>query len=250
MVECKALSCGRGGQSVVSGVELTVRPGELLALVGLNGCGKSTLLKTMAGLLPPVSGQVLVNGTDLSSLGRRAAARSAALLPQSRDVPALTVEALTAHGRFPHLGFVRRPTPADQAVCDRAMEDAGVLELRERDLRTLSGGQRQRAYLAMALAQDTPCLLLDEPTTYLDIGAQFEILELLSRIKAEGKALVIALHDLGHALTYADHILLLHDGVARLFPTGESLAQSGAAEEVFGVRLVQSGEGWHCVRAR
>lgn len=248
MIECSGLACGHSGQPVLSQVDLKVREGEILVLVGLNGCGKSTLLRTLSGLLPPIGGQVLLNGQDISRMKGRELAKQIAFLPQSRDLSALTVESLTAHGRFPHLGFVRRPSAADREICEKAMCSAGVAELGKRSLSTLSGGQRQRAYIAMALAQDTPVILLDEPTTFLDIGAQFEILDLLRKINSEGKTILVALHDLSHALSLGTRAAVIDGGqLLCCAPCGE-IYESGVLERIFGVRLIRMGEQYACLR--
>ena len=178
-----------------------------------------------------------MDGVDTAGWSSRAFARQAALLPQSRPVPEITVEALVLHGRFPYLGYPRRYGPADRAAARSAMERSGVLELADRNVARLSGGQRQKVYLAMALAQDTPVLLLDEPTTFLDIGCQLELARLMRETAAEGKAVVMVLHDLNLALGCAHRVAVMEEGRLRAWGTPAEIYAGGALEEVFGVRV-------------
>lgn len=235
MLEARNLSAGYPGRTVLADVSLAARPGRVLALLGPNGCGKSTLLRTMAGLLPPLGGEVLLDGRrDYSP---RQAARRVAYLPQSRTAPNITVRRLVLHGRFPYLSYPRRYGREDYAAVDRALAAADALDLADRPLPELSGGQRQKAYLAMALAQETETILMDEPTTYLDIRHQLEVLALVRRLAEEGRGVVLALHDLCLALTAADDVAVLGEG--RLLALGgpEAVYQSKVLERVMGVRL-------------
>ena len=238
MLEAKNLSAGYPGRAVLAGVSLAARPGRVLALLGPNGCGKSTLLRTMAGLLPPLGGEVLLDGRrDYSP---RQAAQRVAYLPQSRTAPNITVRRLVLHGRFPYLSYPRRYGREDYEAVDRALAAADALDLADRPLPELSGGQRQNAYLAMALAQETEAILMDEPTTFLDIRHQLEVLALVRRLAEEGRGVVLALHDLCLALTAADDVAVLGEG--RLLALGgpEAVYQSKVLERVMGVRLDRS----------
>lgn len=238
MLEARNLSAGYPGRAVLAGVSLAARPGRVLALLGPNGCGKSTLLRTMAGLLPPLGGEVLLNGRrDYSP---RQAAQRVAYLPQSRTAPNITVRRLVLHGRFPYLSYPRRYGREDYEAVDRALAAADALDLADRPLPELSGGQRQKAYLAMALAQETEAILMDEPTTFLDIRHQLEVLALVRRLAEEGRGVVLALHDLCLALTAADDVAVLGEG--RLLALGgpEAIYQSKVLERVMGVRLDRS----------
>ncbi|WP_297294319.1 ABC transporter ATP-binding protein [uncultured Oscillibacter sp.] len=238
MLEARNLSAGYPGRAVLAGVSLAARPGRVLALLGPNGCGKSTLLRTMAGLLPPLGGEVLLDGRrDYSP---RQAAQRVAYLPQSRTAPNITVRRLVLHGRFPYLSYPRRYGREDYEAVDRALVAADALDLADRPLPELSGGQRQKAYLAMALAQETEAILMDEPTTFLDIRHQLEVLALVRRLAEEGRGVVLALHDLCLALTAADDVAVLGEG--RLLALGgpEAVYQSKVLERVMGVRLDRS----------
>ena len=243
MLELRGIAAGYGGTPVLREVSFTVPKGSLTALIGPNGCGKTTLLRAAARQLPLLAGEILLDGRPVSSYGRTEFARKAAFMPQVRSVPAITAGALVAHGRFPHLGFSRRLRPEDRAAVQAAMEATGVEDWANRDLRALSGGERQRVYLAMALAQDTDLILLDEPTTYLDPGRQFELLDLIASLPGRGKTVVMVLHDLSHALRYSTQLLLLEQGRLVQRGTPEELYAGGQLDRVFGIRSRRAPDG-------
>ena len=229
MLELRNLTVGYAREPVLRDFSLALPDGGFTALIGPNGCGKSTLLRTACGLLQPSEGQVLLDGEPLPSLAHKAVARKLAFLPQSRPVPDLTARRLVLHGRFPYLGYPRRYSKADYAAADAALAAVGAQALAERDLQALSGGERQKVFLAMALAQDAPTILLDEPTTYLDIDRQF------AELRAQGKTVVAVLHDLSLAFHFADRVVLLRAGAIEADGTPDAVASSGALARAFRV---------------
>ena len=245
MFEFQGVTTGYGQEDVLHEVTFTVPDGSVTTLLGPNGCGKTTLLRAAAGQLPLRAGSIRLYGKALESYDRKELARTVAFMPQVRSVPAITVGALIAHGRFPYLGFSRRMRGEDREAVQRAMAAVGVEAWAQRDLRALSGGERQRVYIAMALAQDTRVIILDEPTTYLDPGRQFELLELISSLNRRGKTVVMVLHDLAHALRYSSQILLLNRGRAVLCASPEELFLSGQLERVFGVSVHKVGRDYY-----
>ena len=246
MLEIRELRGGYDRAEVLHGVTFTARRGEITAIVGPNGCGKSTLLKTVCGILPAFSGEVLLDGASLPELPRQERARRAAYLAQERQIPDITVERLVLHGRFPYLSYPRRYRPEDLRLARRAMEQLDIRDLARRPLASLSGGQRQRAYIAMALAQDTPVVALDEPTAYLDISHQLQLLELARELARQGKAVLMVIHDLPQALRGADRLILMEEGAVAAQGTGEELYASGEIGRVFGIRLCRAATetGW------
>lgn len=202
-----------GTQTVLDGLSLTLPAGKITALLGPNGCGKSTLLNCFSRLLAPQSGSVLLNETPLNDLSSRQLAQRLALLPQHHLTPeGITVRELVSYGRSPWLSLWGRLSTEDNARVNVAMSQTQTHSLAERRLSELSGGQRQRAFLAMVLAQDTPVVLLDEPTTYLDINHQVELMRLMGDLKLQGKTVVAVLHDLNQASRYCDHLVVLANG--------------------------------------
>ncbi len=212
-LEAIAANLAYDDRLVVHDLDLLVPSGEFTVVIGPNACGKSTTLKALARLLSPRQGSVLLDGVSISSQRTVDVARRIALLPQGAIVPeGITVVDLVCRGRFAHQRFLRRWSQADTEAVDQAMSRAGVISLAARAVDELSGGQRQRVWLAAALAQETPVLLLDEPTTYLDVSHQIEVLGLCRSLQAEGRTVVAVLHDLGHAARYATHLVAMRDG--------------------------------------
>ena len=239
MVELSNVTLGYGGPSVLRDVTLDFPAGAVTALIGPNGSGKSTLLKAIVGLTPRVEGEITVDGQDARPLSPAALAQHVAFLPQTRRVPEMTAGRLVLHGRFPWLRYPRRYRPQDFAAARSAMERIGVGDLWDAPMATLSGGTRQKVYLAMALAQDTETILLDEPTSFLDIGHQIKTLELCRDLAQSGKAVAVVLHDLPLAFQYADRIALISGGGLRALGTPTQLLEGSAIFGAFGVRMYQ-----------
>ncbi len=245
MLEIKNVSAGYPGTPVLQDISLSIPGSAVTVIVGPNGCGKSTLLKALTGILP-ASGSVTLDGQELLSLTGRERARKVAFLPQNRQVPEITVKNLVLHGRFPYLSYPRRYRKEDLRIAEAAMDKMGVGELAGRNLITLSGGQRQKVYIAMALAQDTPVVLLDEPNAFLDIAHQLQLMEQAKMLAGEGKTVVLVLHDLSLALEYADCLVVLSEGKCLFRGTPEETFRSGCLDMVFGVevRRFSTPEGW------
>ncbi|MCF2530904.1 ABC transporter ATP-binding protein [Yinghuangia soli] len=219
-------------RTISTDLTLDIPAGKVTALVGPNACGKSTALRALARLLKPHAGTVHLDGTDISSLSAREFALKLALLPQTPTAPeGITVRDLVARGRTPHQRWWRQWSRDDETVVDAALEATGVATLAERRLEELSGGQRQRVWIAMALAQDAPVLLLDEPTTYLDLAYQVDVLELVADLGRDaGRTVVMVLHELNHACRYADHLIAMRNG---------QVVASGPPAEIVTAELVQ-----------
>ena len=223
IVEARAVEAGYGANTVLRDVSLLVPERRLTVLAGPNGSGKSTLLSLLARVLKPTRGAVLLDGKAMAALPTRAVARRLGLLPQAPLVPeSLSVYDLVSRGRYPHQGFLKQWTDADEAAVERALAATTLTTLAGRAVDSLSGGQRQRAFIAMTLAQETPVILLDEPTTYLDLRYQAEVMDLIGSLTHEhGRTVVTVLHDLNAALQYADRIVFLKAG--RIHTVAEDL---------------------------
>ena len=237
MIELKNLSAGYFGKPVVEDISLQFRPGEVLVLLGPNGCGKSTILKAALGLIPAMGGQVLYDGVNLKTMKPRQIARQAALLSQSRNTPSIQALKMVLHGRFPYLGYPRQYGKEDYEIAGRAMDRTGTRELKHKNVQELSGGQRQGVYLAMALAQETRTVFMDEPTTYLDINRQLQAIRTARSLAREGRAVVLVLHDLSMALGGADRVAVFGGGRLKICGTPAEVYESGVLDEVFGVAV-------------
>ena len=236
-LETRDLGAGYEKRVILEGVTLTIPAGKITAIVGGNASGKSTLLRTLARILQPKSGAVLLDGEAVHQMKSRKLAQVMGLLPQSPIAPeGIAVADLVGRGRHPHQGLFSRWSAEDDRAVARALAATGTEELAERDLDTLSGGQRQRVWIAMALAQETDLLLLDEPTTFLDVAHQVEVLDLLVDLNmAQGTTIVMVLHDLNLAARYADHLIAVGDGGIRAEgPPAEVLTEE-LVKTVFGL---------------
>lgn len=231
------LTLGYGDRTVIEGLDLTLLPGKVTAVVGANACGKSTLLRSMSRLLHPRRGRVVLDGREVHRTPAKQLARTLGLLPQSPIAPdGITVADLVGRGRHPHQGFLSRWTAADDVAVAAALDATDTATLADRPVDELSGGQRQRVWIAMALAQQTDLLLLDEPTTFLDVSHQVEVLDLLTDLNhARGTTIVMVLHDLNLAARYADHLIALADGRLHAAGTPEQVLTEETVRAVFGL---------------
>ncbi|MFN6484880.1 MULTISPECIES: ABC transporter ATP-binding protein [unclassified Nostoc] len=231
------LTLGYDKKNIINNLNLNIPSGKITVLVGANGCGKSTLLQGLARLIKPNIGTVYLDTADIFNLSTKEVAKKLGILTQSPIAPeGLTVRDLVACGRFPYQNWLQQWTKEDERLVELALEITGIKDLGERELDTLSGGQRQRAWIAMALAQNTDILLLDEPTTFLDLAHQIEVLDLLYDLNQnQRRTIVMVLHDLNHACRYADYLVAVKEG--QIFAVGEPnlVMTEKMVREVFGL---------------
>ncbi|MFI6938455.1 ABC transporter ATP-binding protein [Streptomyces sp. NPDC050418] len=235
----QSATIGYDKRTISDGLSVAIPDESFTVIVGPNACGKSTLLRGLSRLVKPSAGQVVLDGAGINSYKTKEVARRVGLLPQTSIAPdGMTVADLVARGRYPHQGFMRQWTEDDERAVLRAMRQTSVAELSGRPVDELSGGQRQRVWVAMALAQRTDILLLDEPTTFLDITHQIELLELFTDLHHAGHTLVAVLHDLNHAARYGTHLIAMKDGAVVAEGTPDEVVTAELVEEVFGLRCL------------
>ena len=234
------LKLGYDNKIIADDLSVAIPDGAFTVIVGPNACGKSTLLRALCRLLKPSAGEAMLDGKNISNFATKALARELGLLPQTSIAPdSITVADLVSRGRYPHQSLLKQWTQADKQAVEAAMAATNVGQLADRSVDELSGGQRQRVWVAMALAQQTPLLLLDEPTTYLDIAHQIELLDLFRQLNREhGQTLIAVLHDLNHACRYADHIIAMRDG---------KIVAEGKPAEIITAELVERVFGMPCM---
>ncbi len=245
-LRAERLRLGYRGRTISEELSVDIPDGEFTVIIGPNACGKSTLLRALARLLAPESGAVLLDGKQIGSYPAKEVARTIGLLPQTSTAPdGIRVADLVARGRFPHQTLLRQWSRADADAVAAALAATGVTELSARPVDELSGGQRQRVWIAMVLAQETPIILLDEPTTYLDIAHQIQLLELCRSLQRDsGRTVVAVLHDLNHAFRYADHLVAMKDGRVVAAGRPREIVTAELVEEVFalGSRVIEDPE--------
>ena len=236
-LQVERVTLGYGDRIVVSSLDLVVPPGRITAIVGANACGKSTLLRAMSRLLAPRAGRVVLDGKELHRLPTRQVAHTLGLLPQSPTAPeGIVVSDLVARGRHPYQRVLSRWTAEDDEAVTRALELTQTVNLADRPVDELSGGQRQRVWIAMTLAQQTDILMLDEPTTFLDVSHQIEVLDLLTDLNRDrGTTVVMVLHDLNLAARYADHLVAMADGAIHALGNPADVLTSETVQAVFGL---------------
>lgn len=237
MIEVKDLYVGYDGKPILRDITLCFPRGKVTVLIGPNGCGKSTLLRTVLALMPKLGGQIFYDGVNADTITGRQIARQAAFLSQSRNVPDIIVNRMVLHGRFAHLSFPRQYRPQDKAIAREALRLADAADLEDRFVQRLSGGQRQKVYLAMALAQKTETIFMDEPTTFMDIRHQLDVMHIAHCLAQEGKAVVMVLHDLCLAMRAADYLVVLAQGKIQMAAAPQEVFAAGVISRVFGVSL-------------
>ncbi len=249
MLDIQHICAGYGKKQILKDVSASFAKGKITAIIGPNGCGKSTLLKAASGILPLSEGTVSLDGMSLAKLQRKQVSQRIAYLEQGGAIPDMTVEQLVLHGRFPYLNYPVRYTQTDKNKASEAMERVGIGEYAKAHLTTLSGGLRQSAYLAMVLCRDAEYILLDEPSTYLDIANSLRLLELFKTLKEEQKGIVVVLHDLIFALEYSDEIVVMRNGRTELCAPPREVYDLHIIRDVFGVTLQRTeSENGRCYR--
>lgn len=237
MIEINNIFAGYGKREVLHGVSFFVPAGKITTLIGENGSGKSTLLKTLLHFLPLTSGRILVEGVPIDKFSRSDLAKKIAYLPQSKTVPDLTAQRLVLQGRFPYLSYPRKYRKEDIMIAEKAMAQMGILEFSGQPMGELSGGIKQKVYIAMALAQQAKVIVMDEPTTYLDVGQQIKFSELVRQLSADGKTLLLVLHDLPLALRLSDQVVALCNGKILGAGTPAQILESEVIQTLYGVRV-------------
>ncbi|MFI0780465.1 ABC transporter ATP-binding protein [Streptomyces sp. NPDC021212] len=233
----RGVTVGYGGRNVIDGLDVAIPPGVITTIIGPNGCGKSTLLRTLTRLLKPAEGIVVLDGEDIAALRTRDVAKKLGLLPQAPVAPeGLTVSDLVARGRHPHQSWLRQWSSDDAGVVARALAMTGVSDLADRPVDSLSGGQRQRVWISMALAQGTDLLLLDEPTTYLDLAHAIDVLDLVDDLHESGRTVVMVLHDLNLATRYSDNLIVMRAGSILAQGHPRDVITAELLDEAFGLR--------------
>lgn len=250
MIKLENVSAGYDGKNVICDADITFEQGKITVLVGPNGCGKSTLLKSVVGIVPYTSGEILIHGISTKEMTQKQLAKTTAYLAQNKKAPDISVMKMVLHGRFAHLGYPRKYSKKDMEIAQKAICWAGLENETDTLVSKLSGGMQQKVYLAMALAQDTEAILLDEPTTYLDVVHQLHLMEMAKCLAGEGKTVVMVLHDLTQAMEIADKVIVMKEGSVLSQGTAEEIYQNHSLEEAFGIKIekLQTKEGknvWH-----
>ncbi|MGN0349608.1 MAG: ABC transporter ATP-binding protein [Roseburia sp.] len=247
MIEVINLCADYGSKPVLNQVNMKLEPGKITALIGPNGCGKSTLLKTLVRIHRHSQGEIQIDGMPIETLSSIELARYVAYLPQNKRPPDMSVLKMVLHGRFAHLNYPRRYRKQDVELARQALAWAGMQDKERETVSRLSGGMQQKVYIAMALAQNANTILLDEPTTYLDIAHQLRLMEMMKELAKQGKAVVMVLHDLSQTLRTADKVMVMKEGRVLREGVPEEIVSSGILPHVFGVEIerVRGRDGWH-----
>lgn len=237
MIEIKNINAGYKNKDVLKNISLVCNKGEVTTIIGANGCGKSTLLKSIIGMIPTTSGEILIDNTNINTLSETDRAKKIAYLSQGKNIPDILAGRLVLHGRFPYLSYPRKYTKLDYDIANKAMEKLGILEYRDMHMSNLSGGMRQKVYIAMALCQQADIILLDEPTTYLDVKQQINLSNTMTELASSGKTILTVLHDIILALKISNKIIVMKSG--QIIKTGspEQILNSNCIKEVFDINI-------------
>ena len=245
MIEIANIDSGYGKKTVLHGLSLTFKEGEVLSVVGPNGSGKSTLFKTVSGIIATSRGDIIIDGVSASRLTSRQRALKISYLPQESAIPDMSVYDCVLQGRYPHVGVFGGYGKRDRCVAERIMEKMGLSVLSDKKMSELSGGMRRRVHIASALAEESDHILLDEPCAYLDVGAKLELMSLLKTLaRSLKKAVVLVIHDLPLAFNVSDRIAVIKDGVCVIADTPDAVLKSGCVKDVFGAELVKTSDGY------
>ena len=250
LLSTKDLCAGYNKKQILHDISLEFERGKITVIAGENGCGKSTLLKSLIRIVPKTKGEIVVDGQNAETLTSVQLARKIAYLPQNKSIPDLTVMTMVLHGRFAHLSYPRRYRKEDLDAAQRALEITDLTEFADKKISHLSGGTAQRVFLAMTLAQSSPVILMDEPTSFMDISHQMKFMELCKNLANSGKAVVMVLHDLPAALKYADKIILMSQGKVISSGTPNQIFESGSLDRAFNVNFkrvhTDNGDIYYC----
>lgn len=254
MIELKNVCAGYEGKTIVKNASVTFEPGKITVLIGPNGCGKSTLLKSVVRINPHTDGEILIEDKPIDNFSSAKLAQNVAYLAQNKKAPDISVMKMVLHGRFAYLNYPRKYRPQDFEIARKSLEWAGMADKSDELVSKLSGGMQQKVYIAMALAQDANTILMDEPTTYLDVVHQLRLMAMAKQLAAEGKAVVMVLHDLTQALEVADKVVVLKAGEIIAQGTADEVYECGSIEEAFGIKIekikTERGENiWHYSRS-
>lgn len=237
MLQIDNLCASYGKKEIIHNISLDLKNGTVTNLLGPNGCGKSTLLKSVEGILPKVTGKILIDGENVKTMKKNIRSQKLAYLSQGRSVPDITASALVLHGRFPYLNYPRKYGKSDIEKARLAMEKMGIEEYADKNMRTLSGGMRQKVYIAMALAQEAGTIMLDEPAVYLDIKEQVKLDRIIKKLATEGKTVLSVSHDIIDSLKISDYIAVMKDGCIKFYGTPAQVLESGIIKDVFGIDI-------------
>ncbi len=237
MLKFVNVSASYNGRTVLDNINLEFSKNQITSIIGPNGCGKSTLVNCIIHQIDHMEGEIMMDELPLTSMSNKERAKRLAVFPQIRQIPTITAKTLTEHGRFPHQGFLRRQSELDKMIVEEAMKFTNTECFSSTNVSILSGGERQRAFFSMCLAQDSEYIILDEPTTYMDISHQFELLSLIKRLRAKGKTIILILHDIPQALQISDSIVLMEEGRVVSHCPAFRYLENHLIEEVFKIKL-------------
>ncbi len=237
MIEFQNIYARYGKREILHGVNLSVPAGQVTTLIGSNGSGKSTLLRALLGLVPKSGGDILYDGVSMEGMSAAEVARKIAYLPQGKNMPDISAGRMALHGRFPYLHYPRKYREQDFIIAQEAMRQMGILELAHKQMAELSGGMRQKVYIAMALTQQAPVIVMDEPTTYLDIGEQLKFARMVKQLAQSGKTVLLVLHDILLAFRISHRIAAMQYGKILQCGTSEEMLASNIADRLYGVSV-------------